>query len=85
MRGVHREGAQIFRDGDLGAGSHPSASFLPLLQFLPMLQRALEFGGAPPIALSAVLKIGNTLEGDEFQARVIPIVTKLFTSQARGS
>eukprot|EP00193_Tetraselmis_chui_P006190 CAMPEP_0177758280 /NCGR_PEP_ID=MMETSP0491_2-20121128/4101_1 /TAXON_ID=63592 /ORGANISM="Tetraselmis chuii, Strain PLY429" /LENGTH=752 /DNA_ID=CAMNT_0019274005 /DNA_START=433 /DNA_END=2692 /DNA_ORIENTATION=- len=53
-------------------------------KFLPMLQRALEFGGAPPIALSAVLKIGNTLEGDEFQARVIPIVTKLFTSQERA-
>lgn len=48
-----------------------------------MLQRALEYGGAPPIALSAVLKIGNELEAEEFQARVIPIVTKLFTSQVR--
>jgi len=53
-------------------------------KFLPMLQRALEYGGAPPIALSAVLKIGNTLEAEEFQARVIPIVTRLFTSQERA-
>mmetsp|Transcript_22045 Transcript_22045/g.61184 ORF Transcript_22045/g.61184 Transcript_22045/m.61184 type:complete len:774 (-) Transcript_22045:119-2440(-) len=53
-------------------------------KFLPLLQSALEYGGAPPIALSAVLKIGNTLEPEEIQARVIPIVTKLFTSQERA-
>uniref|UniRef100_A0A061S498 SCY1-like protein 1 n=1 Tax=Tetraselmis sp. GSL018 TaxID=582737 RepID=A0A061S498_9CHLO len=53
-------------------------------KFLPLLQNALEYGGAPPIALSAVLKIGNTLEPEEFQGRVIPIVTKLFTSQERA-
>lgn len=50
---------------------------------MPLLQRALEYGGAPPIALSAVLKIGNTLAPEEIQARVIPIVTKLFTSQVQ--
>jgi SCY1-like protein 1 len=53
------------------------------LQLLPMLASALEFGGAPSLALGALLQIGKTLDADAFAAQVVPVLSKLFASNDR--
>lgn len=49
-----------------------------------MLTSALEFGSAPASALGSVLKIGEGLQTEEFGLKVLPSVTKLFTSNDRA-
>ncbi len=49
-------------------------------KLLPLLSSALEFGGAPPLAVSSLMVIGAHLEGDEFNKRVVPCLSKLFAS-----
>ncbi|CAK0749386.1 hypothetical protein CVIRNUC_001906 [Coccomyxa viridis] len=58
---------------------------LPVVQrkLLPMLASALEYGGAPSLALGALLQIGKTLDADAFAAQVVPVLSKLFTSNDR--
>lgn len=45
---------------------------------------ALEFGGAPAVALAAMLQIGKTLESEEFAKKVVPALSKLFASTDRA-
>ncbi len=52
-------------------------------QLLPMLAAALEFGGAPSVALGALLQIGRTLDEAAFSAQVVPALSKLFASNDR--
>ncbi|PRW61211.1 putative inactive serine threonine- kinase scy1 isoform X1 [Chlorella sorokiniana] len=53
-------------------------------KLLPMLASAIEFGGAPPAALTTLLAIGKTLPEEEQTKQVVPILTKLFASSDRG-
>lgn len=53
-------------------------------KLLPLLAGALEFGGAPPIALSTLLKIGEGMSEEEKAVHVIPVLSKLFASNDRG-
>lgn len=48
-----------------------------------MLAAALEFGGAPSMAVGTLLQIGNTLPPEEYTARVVPSIAKLFASNDR--
>ena len=49
-----------------------SHSFV-ILQLLPLLASALEFGSAAAPALTALLKMGSWLSTEEFNAKVISI------------
>lgn len=51
---------------------------------LPLIGSALEFGGAPAVALGALLSIGKTLSEDDVSVKVIPIVSRLFASSDRA-
>lgn len=53
------------------------------MQLLPMLASALEFGGAPSLALGALLQIGKSLDAESFAAQVVPVLSKLFASTDR--
>lgn len=53
---------------------------MAIRKLLPLLASALEFGGAPPQAVGSLLLIGNQLESDEFNKRVVPTLSKLFAS-----
>lgn len=66
-------------------GAIPSLP-LPVLRrkLLPMLAQALTFGGAPAVALGSILQIGSSMEEAEFTQRVVPCVSKLFTSTDRS-
>ncbi|GLC35616.1 hypothetical protein PLESTM_000343500 [Pleodorina starrii] len=53
-------------------------------KLLPLLSSALEFGGAPPLAVSSLMVIGGHLSSDDFNRRVVPCLSKLFASTDRG-
>lgn len=53
-------------------------------KILPMLSSALEYGGAPAIGLSCILQIGKQLNEEEFAERVIPVISRLFSSTDRS-
>jgi len=53
-------------------------------KLLPLLAAALEFGGAPAMALGSVLAIGEGMSEEERSKQVVPILTKLFASNDRG-
>lgn len=53
-------------------------------KILPLLASALEYGGAPPSALSTLLILAKTLDQDAIDMQVIPVVIKLFSAPDRG-
>ncbi|XP_022149845.1 probable inactive serine/threonine-protein kinase scy1 isoform X2 [Momordica charantia] len=55
-----------------------------LRKLLPLLASALEFGSAVAPALTALLKMGSWLSTEEFNAKVLPTIVKLFASNDRA-
>ncbi|XAR71858.1 hypothetical protein NMG60_11018297 [Bertholletia excelsa] len=55
-----------------------------LKKLIPLLASALEFGSAGAPALTALLKMGTWLSPEEFSAKVLPTIVKLFTSNDRA-
>ncbi|OIV90756.1 hypothetical protein TanjilG_15489 [Lupinus angustifolius] len=55
-----------------------------LKKLLPLLASSLEFGSAAAPALTALLKMGSWLSVDEFRAKVLPTIVKLFASNDRS-
>ncbi|XP_022937946.1 probable inactive serine/threonine-protein kinase scy1 isoform X1 [Cucurbita moschata] len=55
-----------------------------LKKLLPLLASALEFGSATAPALTALLKMGSWLSTEEFNAKVLPTIVKLFASNDRA-
>ncbi|XP_047053794.1 N-terminal kinase-like protein [Lolium rigidum] len=55
-----------------------------LKKLLPVLQSALEFGSAAAPALTVLLKMGSWLPADQFSAKVLPTIVKLFASNDRA-
>ncbi|XP_059438255.1 uncharacterized protein LOC132171061 isoform X2 [Corylus avellana] len=55
-----------------------------LKKLLPLLASALEFGSAAAPALAALLKMGSWLPTEEFSAKVLPTIVKLFASNDRA-
>ena len=54
------------------------------MKILPELLKSVEFGGGGPKVLGAVAKIGSKLSQDEFNARVTPVVVRLFANPDRA-
>ncbi|RZC62940.1 hypothetical protein C5167_024707 [Papaver somniferum] len=55
-----------------------------LKKLLPLLASALEFGSAAAPALTALLKMASWLSPEEFTAKILPTVVKLFASNDRA-
>ncbi|KKK21074.1 hypothetical protein ARAM_004312 [Aspergillus rambellii] len=54
------------------------------MKVLPELLKSVEFGGGGPKVLSALLKIGAKLSQDEFNAKLTPVVVRLFGNPDRA-
>ncbi|KKF92295.1 putative inactive serine/threonine-protein kinase scy1 [Ceratocystis platani] len=54
------------------------------MKVLPELLKSVEFGGGGPKALSVVLKISTKLSEDEFNAKITPVVVRLFANPDRA-
>ncbi|KAK6912178.1 hypothetical protein RJ641_024271 [Dillenia turbinata] len=55
-----------------------------LKKLLPLLASSLEFGSAAAPALNALLKMGSWLSAEEFTAKVLPTIVKLFAANDRA-
>lgn len=54
------------------------------MKVLPELLKSVEFGGGGPKVLGATLKIGSKLSADEFNAKLTPVVVRLFSNPDRA-
>ncbi|CAG8221841.1 unnamed protein product [Penicillium salamii] len=54
------------------------------MKVLPELLKSVEFGGGGPKVLSATLKIGVKLSPDEFNAKMTPVIVRLFGNPDRA-
>ena len=54
------------------------------MKILPELLKSVEYGGGGAKVFSFVMKIGNKLSDEEYEARLNPVLLRLFTSQDRA-
>ncbi|KAK2593995.1 Nuclear aminoacylation-dependent tRNA export pathway component [Conoideocrella luteorostrata] len=54
------------------------------MKILPELIKSVEFGGGGPKALAVILKIAAKLSNDDFEARIIPFIVKMFGNPDRA-
>ncbi|KAJ6150897.1 hypothetical protein N7470_007491 [Penicillium chermesinum] len=54
------------------------------MKVLPELLKSVEFGGGGPKVLGATLKIGSKLSADEFNAKLTPVIVRLFSNPDRA-
>lgn len=54
------------------------------MKVLPELLKSVEFGGGGPRVLSAIMKIGVKLTPDEYNARLTPVIVRLFGNPDRA-
>lgn len=54
------------------------------MKVLPELLKSVEYGGGGPKTFSAVLKIASKLSDDEYEAKLNPVIIRLFSSPDRA-
>lgn len=54
------------------------------MRILPELLKSVEFGGGGPKVFGAIMKIGLKLSDEEFEARVVPVIIRLYASSDRA-
>ncbi|KAJ5226901.1 uncharacterized protein N7469_006907 [Penicillium citrinum] len=54
------------------------------MKVLPELLKSVEFGGGGPKVLSSTIKIGSKLSADEFNAKLTPVIVRLFGNPDRA-
>lgn len=54
------------------------------MKILPELLKSVEFGGGGPKAFSIVMKIGGKLSNDDYEAKITPVVIRLFGNPDRA-
>jgi len=54
------------------------------MKILPELLKSVEFGGGGPKVFAVVMKIAAKLTDEEFEAKITPVVVRLFTSPDRA-
>jgi len=54
------------------------------IKILPELLKSVEFGGGGPKVFSAILKIGAKMSDDEWEAKLLPVILRLFASPDRA-
>jgi SCY1-like protein 1 len=54
------------------------------MKILPELLKSVEFGGGGPKVFSVVMKISTKLTDEDFDAKVTPVIVRLFNSPDRA-
>ncbi|KAF1990937.1 ARM repeat-containing protein [Aulographum hederae CBS 113979] len=54
------------------------------MRVLPELLKSVEFGGGGPKVFGAIMKIGQKLSDEEFEAKVTPVIIRLFNNPDRA-
>ncbi|KAI8633656.1 armadillo-type protein [Xylariaceae sp. FL1651] len=76
------ERAEFLDDLDQLTDDFPEDFFK--MKVLPELLKSVEFGGGGPKAFAVVMKIATKLTNDDFEARVQPVVIRLFGNPDRA-
>ncbi|RAL65380.1 hypothetical protein DID88_000948 [Monilinia fructigena] len=74
--------ANMWSDLDELSNDFPEDYFK--MKILPELLKSVEFGGGGPKVFSVVMKISTKLTDDDFEAKVTPVVVRLFSSPDRA-
>ncbi|GAP89523.1 putative scy1 protein kinase [Rosellinia necatrix] len=77
-----QERAEFLDDLDQLTDDFPEDFFR--MKVLPELLKSVEFGGGGPKAFGVVMKIATKLTNDDFEARVQPVVIRLFGNPDRA-
>ena len=72
------------RNSELDAVSDDFPEDFLNMKVLPELLKSVEFGGGGPSVFAAALKIGSKLPDDEYEAKLVPVIIRLFSSQDRA-
>jgi SCY1-like protein 1 len=54
------------------------------MKVLPELLKSVEFGGGGPKAFGVILKIATKLSSDDFEAKITPVLIRLFGNPDRA-
>ena len=54
------------------------------MKILPELLKSVEFGGGGPKVFNVVMKISSKLSDEEYDARITPVIVRLFTLPDRA-
>lgn len=54
------------------------------VKVLPELLKSVEFGGGGPKVFSAIMKIGARLSDEDYNARITPVIIRLFSNPDRA-
>ena len=54
------------------------------MKVLPELLKSVEFGGGGPRVFGVILKIGTKLSDEEYDAKITPVIVRLFASPDRA-
>ncbi|MCJ1283903.1 hypothetical protein MMC26_003234 [Xylographa opegraphella] len=81
--GLKSEGerAELLSELDEVSEDFPEEFFK--MKILPELLKSVEFGGGGPKVLSQILKIGSKLSDEDYEARLNPVIIRLFASPDR--
>ncbi|KAI1270695.1 ARM repeat-containing protein [Xylariaceae sp. FL1019] len=79
---TEEERAEFLDDLDQLTDDFPEDFFK--MKVLPELLKSVEFGGGGPKAFGIVMKIATKLSSDDFEARVQPVVIRLFGNPDRA-
>lgn len=74
--------ANLHSELDELSGDFPEEFFK--MKVLPELLKSVEYGGGGPKVLGAILKIGSKLSQDEYNARLTPVIVRLFGNPDRA-
>ncbi|KAL9595053.1 MAG: hypothetical protein Q9219_006676 [cf. Caloplaca sp. 3 TL-2023] len=71
-----------FREQDAASKDFPEEFFSA--KVLPELLKSVEFGGGGAKVFTAVMKIGTRLSDDDYNARLTPVIVRLFSNPDRA-
>ncbi|KAJ2962732.1 hypothetical protein NQ176_g10913 [Zarea fungicola] len=79
---TEEEREQFLNDLEQVSDDFPEDFFI--MKVLPELMKSVEFGGGGPKAISVVLKIASKLSQDDFEAKMIPFIVRIFGNPDRA-
>lgn len=77
-------GSDIYRNSELDSVSDDFPEEFFKMKVLPELLKSIEFGGGGPKVFGVMMKISSKLVDEDYDARVTPVIVRLFSSPDRA-
>jgi len=76
--------ADLYRNSELDSVSDDFPEEFLKMKVLPELLKSIEFGGGGPKVFRALIKISSKLVDEDYNAKVTPVIVRLFSSPDRA-